>query len=92
VRFDDAGFDILRSGGRRPGSRIGPLRRGYGTPPVVITAAGIVNGALTGFRARTVALMSRHAKAAGMGRSSRHRQRERSKGSDKREQQQESGG
>jgi hypothetical protein len=58
----------------------------------VITAAGIVDGALTGFRARTVALMSRHAKAAGMRCSSRHRQRERSKGSDKREQQQESGG
>lgn len=92
MRFRDAGFDILRSSGRRPGLRIGPLRRGYGTPPIVITAAGIVDGTLIGFRARTVALMSRHAKAAGMRRSSRDRQRERSEGSDKREQQQESGG
>jgi len=75
VQFGDSGFDILRGERRGRGLRVRPLRRSYRAPTVMIAAAGILDGALIGFRGRAVALISRLAQAAGVWRSSGHRQR-----------------
>jgi hypothetical protein len=63
-----------------------------GAAAVAIAAAGIADGALLGFRAGAVALAYAIAQAAGVSWRSCDRQRKRSNGSDKREQEQKSGG
>ena len=92
ARFGDAGFDVQCERWRRRRLRVCRLRCGYGAAAILVAAAGIAKGALIRFRSRSVTLVDAFAQAAGVIWSSRRRQRERSKSSDKREQQQKSCG
>ncbi len=83
---------ILGARRRQARLRIGPLRRGYRAAAVVIAATGAADGELLRVCDRGVVAVMCFANAASMRRSRRGRQRERNEHSDKREQQQESGG
>jgi len=92
MRFGYAGIDILGRERGCPWQRMRPLRCGQGAAAVVVAALGGSDRGLRRFRDCRIVAAMRHANAAGVGWRRRGRQCERNKHSDKREQQEESGG